>query len=156
MHTVNQVVLFGRIGSDPEHRVTPSGKEVTRLSLATHRSVRDGDTWQQKTDWHRVVAFERLARQAVECLKKGDQVAVVGQLRPNHFTDREGQNRTVVEVTASRLCFVPNRQPPRSISYEADPPEGRRRHQAHSETGSTTGAIQTVDSDENQPNSTPS
>lgn len=153
MHTVNQVVLFGRIGADPEHHIAPSGKEVARLSIATHRGVRDGDTWQEKTDWHRVVAFERLARQATECLKKGDQVAVVGQLRQNHFTDREGQQRSVVEVIASRLCFVPNRQPPRA-SHEAD--GGLRRHQAQTDSGSTNGTTQTVASDENQPSSIPS
>ncbi len=156
MHTVNQVVLFGRIGADPEHHVAHSGKEVVRLSLATHRTVRDGDTWQQKTDWHRVVAFERLARQAVECLKKGDQVAVVGQLRQNQFTDREGHPRNHVEVTASRLCFVPNRHPPHPLTSADDPLAGRRLHHAHTEKGSTNGASQTVASEETHPSSTAS
>ena len=104
------------------------------------------------TDWHKVVAFERLARQATECLKKGDQVAVVGHLRQNHFTDREGQQRTQVEVIASRLCFVPNRQPPLG-HHKAE--EGLRRHQAQSDSGSTNGATQTVSSDEIQPRSVP-
>jgi single-strand DNA-binding protein len=108
MHTVNQVVLYGRLGADPEHRVATSGTEVVRFSVATHRNIRDGDSWREETDWHRVVAFDRTARVAIDSLRRGDPVAIVGQLRQQSWTDKEGNRRKQTEVQASRICFAPS------------------------------------------------
>ena len=108
MHTVNQVVLYGRLGADPEHRVATSGTEVARFSVATHRNIRDGDSWREETDWHRVVAFDRTARVALDRLRRGDPVAIVGQLRQQSWTDKEGNHRKQTEVQASRICFAPS------------------------------------------------
>ncbi len=107
MHTVNQVVLYGRLGADPEHRIATSGTAVARFSVATHRNTRDGDSWREETDWHRVVAFDRTARVAMDRLRRGDPVAVVGQLRQQSWTDKEGNHRKQTEVQASRICFAP-------------------------------------------------
>ncbi len=108
MHTVNQVVLYGRLGADPEQRVATSGTEVARFSVATHRNIRDGDSWREETDWHRVVAFDRTARVALDRLQRGDPVAVVGQLRQQSWTDKEGNHRKQTEIQASRICFAPS------------------------------------------------
>jgi single-strand DNA-binding protein len=108
MHTVNQVVLYGRLGADPEQKVSTSGTEIARFSVATHRNIRDGDSWREETDWHRVVAFDRTARVAMDRLRRGDPVAVVGQLRQQSWTDKEGNRRKQTEVQASRICFAPS------------------------------------------------
>jgi single-strand DNA-binding protein len=108
MHTVNHVVLYGRLGADPEHRVATGGTEIARFSVATHRNIRDGDSWREETDWHRVVAFDRTARFAKEQLRRGDPVAIIGQLRQQSWTDKEGNNRKQTEVQASRICFAPS------------------------------------------------
>lgn len=108
MHTVNHVVLYGRLGADPEHRVATGGTEVARFSVATHRNIRDGDSWREETDWHRVVAFDRTARVALDRLRRGDPVAIVGQLRQQSWTDKEGNHRKQTEVQASRICFAPS------------------------------------------------
>jgi len=151
MHTVNQVVLFGRIGADPDHRIASTGKERTQLAVATDRNIRDGDEWRRETDWHRVVAFDRLAMLARDRLQKGDSVAVVGQLRPNHWSDAQGTRHFGSEVIASRLCFAPRPQ----TDPDQDLGPGRRLNQLQIDNGANTGATQSVASVEIQPSSKP-
>jgi len=105
MRCVNQVFLIGRLGADPEQLATKSGKDMVRFNLATNYSVRRGDEWVEATDWHRIVVFDWMARAAMSRLRKGEPVAVVGNLRQNKWTDQEGNPRSTIEVVARELSF---------------------------------------------------
>ncbi|MFT7138767.1 MAG: single-strand DNA-binding protein, partial [Sulfitobacter sp.] len=89
---INKVILVGNLGNDPETRYLPDGNAVTNISIATSESWKDKNTGQQneRTEWHRVVFFRRLAEIAGEYLKKGSKVYVEGQLRTRQY-DKEGQ-----------------------------------------------------------------
>jgi len=107
MRSVNKVFLYGNLGADPESRTTPSGKLVTTFSLATHRSVRADEGFKEETDWHKVVAFDWMAKRASDRLRRGHPVAVVGSIRPRTWKDQEGKSRKNVEIRAENLCFSP-------------------------------------------------
>ena len=89
---INKVILVGNLGADPETRAMPSGSSVTNISIATQESWKDKNTGdqQERTEWHKVVFFGRLAEIAGEYLKKGSQVYVEGKLRTQKWQDREG------------------------------------------------------------------
>ncbi len=118
MKSVNQVILLGRLGQDPEQSRTKTGKERTAFSLATSHSVRVDDGWNERTDWHKVVAFDWLARSASQHLRKGDPVVVVGRLSSHKWTDDQGNPRTSWNVVARELSF-----PAQSKSREQRTPE---------------------------------
>lgn len=97
---VNKVILVGNLGQDPEIRYMPNGGAVANLTLATSESWRDKGTGEQKekTEWHRVVIFGKLAEIAGEYLKKGSQVYIEGQLQTRKWTDQQGVDRYSTEV----------------------------------------------------------
>ncbi|TDE19257.1 single-stranded DNA-binding protein [Vibrio owensii] len=97
---VNKVILVGNLGNDPEIRYMPNGGAVANLTIATSESWRDKATGEQreKTEWHRVVIFGKLAEIAGEYLKKGSQVYIEGQLQTRKWQDQSGQDRYTVEV----------------------------------------------------------
>ena len=101
---INKVILVGNLGNDPEHRVLPSGGGVTNISLATSESWRDKNTGdqQERTEWHRVVFFNRLSEIAAEYLRKGSKVYVEGSLRTRKWQDQSGQDRYTTEIVAQR------------------------------------------------------
>lgn len=111
MRTVNRMFLVGHLGGDPEVRLSAAGRYVTRLRLATNRSVRDGETWTQVADWHRIVLFDRLAQVCGEQLRKGSLIAVVGEMRYNHWVDESGGKRVTAEVAARDVSFLSVRRP---------------------------------------------
>ena len=117
MRSINQVFILGNLGAPPELHVSNAGVEVARMSVATHRPVRDGEGWAEQTDWHRVVVFEKLARAATEHLGKGDPIAVVGRLHYRHWTDDHGARRTSAELIGSSLSF-PGRRTGGSVSAD--------------------------------------
>lgn len=96
---INKVILVGNLGQDPDERAIPTGGVVTTISIATSESWKDkqGQT-QEKTEWHRVVFFGKLAEIAGQYLRKGSQVYVEGQLRTRKWTDQQGQERYTTEV----------------------------------------------------------
>lgn len=100
---VNKVILIGNIGGDPETRYLPNGNAVTSVTLATSEAWKDKQTGQQqeRTEWHRVVFFGRVAEIAGEYLRKGSQVYVEGQLRTRKWQDQSGQDRYTTEVVVS-------------------------------------------------------
>ena len=108
---VNKVILIGNLGADPETRFMPSGGSVTNVSLATSQSWKDKQTGQpqERTEWHRVVFFNRLAEIAGEYLRKGRQVYVEGSLQTREWTDREGNKRYTTEVKAQRFQMLGRR-----------------------------------------------
>ncbi|HGE2091697.1 single-stranded DNA-binding protein [Pseudomonas aeruginosa] len=97
---VNKVILVGHLGQDPDARSTPGGKAVTSLSLATSESWKDKQTGQQqeRTEWHRVVLFGRLAEIAAQYLRKGSQVYIEGSLRTRKWQGQDGQDHYSTEV----------------------------------------------------------
>ena len=109
---INKVILVGNLGADPETRYTASGAAVTNISLATSESWRDkqsGET-QERTEWHRVVFFNRLAEVAGEYLRKGRQVYIEGSIRTRKWQDQSGQDKYTTEVVASEMQMLGNRE----------------------------------------------
>lgn len=105
---VNKVILLGNLGKDPEVKYTQSGMAVARFSLATTERAKDKEgNWQDKTEWHNLVAFGRTAEVAGEYLKKGRTVYIEGALRSSSWDDREtGQKKYKTEVIVNDLVMV--------------------------------------------------
>ena len=96
---INKVILVGNLGQDPEVRFTPNGKAVANITLATSESWKDQTGQiQEKTEWHRVVMFGKLAEIAGEYLKKGSQVYIEGKMQTRKWQDQQGQDRYTTEV----------------------------------------------------------
>jgi len=108
---LNKVMLIGNLGADPEVRYGASGSAITNIRLATAESWRDKETGdqQERTEWHRVVFFNRLAEIAAEYLKKGSQVYVEGSIRTRKWTDKEGQEKYTTEIVANEMQMLGGR-----------------------------------------------
>lgn len=109
---VNKVIIVGNLGDDPTTRYTQSGTAITNITIATSESWKDKQTGQQqeKTEWHRVVFFNRLAEIAGEYLKKGSKVYVEGSLQTRKWQDQSGQDRYTTEIKASEMQMLDGRQ----------------------------------------------
>jgi single-strand DNA-binding protein len=108
---INKVILVGNLGADPETRAMPSGSTVANLRIATSESWRDKQTGEQqeRTEWHRVALFGRLAEVAAEYLKKGSQVYIEGSLRTRKWTDKQGQERYSTEIIGNDMQMLGGR-----------------------------------------------
>ncbi len=108
---INKVILIGNLGNDPETRYTQSGAAVTNISLATSESWKDKQTGQpqERTEWHRVVFFNRLAEIAGEYLRKGSKVYVEGSLRTRKWQDQSGQDRYTTEIVGNEMQMLDSR-----------------------------------------------
>jgi single-strand DNA-binding protein len=108
---VNKVILVGNIGQDPETRFSGSGAAITNVSIATSESWKDKQTGQQqeRTEWHRVVFFNRLGEIAGEYLKKGSKVYVEGSLRTRKWQDKSGQDKYTTEIVANEMQMLDSR-----------------------------------------------
>lgn len=108
---VNKVILVGNCGKDPETRYTPSGSAVTNVSIATSEQWTDKQSGQkqERTEWHNVVFFNRLAEIAGEYLRKGSQIYVEGQLRTRKWQDKSGQDRYTTEIVANEMQMLGSR-----------------------------------------------
>jgi len=108
---VNKVILVGNVGGDPEVRYMPSGGAVTNLTLATSESWKDKQTGQpqERTEWHRVVFFNRLAEIAGEYVRKGSKIYVEGSLRTRQW-EQDGVKRYTTEIVASEMQMLDSRQ----------------------------------------------
>ena len=108
---VNKVILIGHLGADPETRAMPSGSSVANLRIATTESWRDKQSGEQqeRTEWHRVALFGRLAEIASEYLKKGSQVYIEGSLRTRKWQDKQGNERYSTEIIGNELQMLGGR-----------------------------------------------
>ena len=108
---VNKVIIVGNLGGDPETRYMPSGAAVTNLTVATNESWKDKQTGEQKerTEWHKVAMFNRLAEIAAEYLRKGSQVYIEGKLRTRKWQDQNGNDRWTTEIVADEMQMLGGR-----------------------------------------------
>ncbi|MFI4879661.1 MAG: single-stranded DNA-binding protein [Steroidobacterales bacterium] len=108
---INKVILIGNLGADPETRAMPSGTTVANLRIATSESWRDKQSGEQqeRTEWHRVALFGRLAEIAGEYLKKGSQVYIEGSLRTRKWQDKQGNERYSTEIIGNELQMLGGR-----------------------------------------------
>lgn len=105
---VNKAILIGNLGKDPDTRYMPSGGAVTNVTIATSETWKDKQTGQQneKTEWHNVVFFNRLAEIAKEYLRKGSKVYIEGSLRTRKWQDKSGMDRYTTEIIASEMQML--------------------------------------------------
>ncbi len=123
---INKVILIGNLGKDPETRYMPSGGAVTNVTLATSETWKDKNTGepQERTEWHRVVFFNRLGEIAGEYLKKGSKVYVEGSLRTRKWQGQDGQDRYTTEIVASEMQMLDSKGGG-SAAFDSAPPAQR-------------------------------
>jgi single-strand DNA-binding protein len=111
MASVNKVILIGNLGKDPEIRTTPQGTTLARFSVATSTTWKDASgAKQEKTEWHDIVAWEKLAQICGEYLHKGKMVYVEGSLQTRSWEDQAGQKRYKTEIKASNVVMLSRRE----------------------------------------------
>jgi|SRR6185503_11076656 len=111
MASVNKVILIGNLGRDPETRYMPDGGAITNISVATTETWKDkAGEKQEKTEWHRVAFFGKLAEIAGEYLKKGSQVYVEGRLQTRKWQDKDGADKYTTEIVANAMQMLGSRQ----------------------------------------------
>lgn len=127
MASVNKVILIGNLGRDPETRYMPNGEAVTNITIATTETWKDKASGekQEKTEWHRVTFYRRLAEIAGEYLKKGSQVYVEGRLETRKWQDKEGKDRYTTEIIADRMQMLGSRSGQGDPSARERSAEGR-------------------------------
>jgi single-strand DNA-binding protein len=109
--SINKVILIGNLGKDPEVKFTPSGTPVAKITLATNERYKDKNgEWQERTEWHNVVLWQRLAEIAGEYLKKGGKVYIEGRLQTRSWDDKQtNQKKYMTEVVANDLVLLGGR-----------------------------------------------
>ncbi|HSX20015.1 MAG TPA: single-stranded DNA-binding protein [Gammaproteobacteria bacterium] len=118
---VNKVIIIGNLGADPEVRYMPSGGAVTNIRVATSDGWKDKQTGeaQERTEWHRIVFFSRLAEIASEYLRKGSKVYVEGSLRTNKWQDQNGNDRYTTEIIANSMQMLDSKGGPANAGANA-------------------------------------
>lgn len=133
---INKVILIGNLGADPDVRYMPSGSAVTNIRVATTESFKDKETGQQqeRTEWHSIAMFGRLAEIAGEYLRKGSQVYIEGRLRTRKWQDKQGNDRYSTEVIADEMQMLGGRGGGAAVSAEAGQGEPAPKRRAAAET----------------------
>jgi len=128
---VNKVILVGNLGGDPDTKYTAGGTAITNISIATSESWKDKQTGenQERTEWHRVVFFNRLAEIAGEYLRKGSQVYIEGKLRTNKWQDQNGQDRYSTDIVANEMQMLGSREGVGAARPAQQQPSGFRDNQ---------------------------
>ena len=121
---INKVILIGNLGNDPEVRYTAGVAAVSNVSVATSESWKDKETGEQqdRTEWHRIVFFGRLAEIVAEYLKKGSQIYVEGRLQTRKWQDKEGNDRYSTEIVASEMQMLGGRGGGGANMNQSSPP----------------------------------
>lgn len=104
--SLNKVMLLGRLGRDPEVKTTNGGVSVCNFSLATSESIKKGDSWEDKTTWHNIVVFGKLAENCARFCKKGSQVFIEGRLQTRSYQGKDGSEKHVTETVANSVKFL--------------------------------------------------
>lgn len=142
MRGVNKVILIGNLGRDPEVKIMNSGDSAVNLTIATSDSWKDKKTGEniEKTEWHRVVAFKRLAEIMGEYLKKGSKVYIEGRLQTRKWQGQDGQDKYTTEIVANSMQMLDGK-PQAGSSQQANSPK----------PASTTSQTQTEELDDDIP-----
>lgn len=121
---VNKVILIGNLGADPDVRYMPSGDAVATVSVATSEAWKDRNTgeMQERTEWHRVVFFGKLAEIVKQYLRKGSKVYVEGKLRTKKWQTQEGQDRYTTEIIVDNMQMLDSRPSSSSVPFDDAPP----------------------------------
>jgi single-strand DNA-binding protein len=106
--SVNKVILLGRVGSDPEVKYMPSGNAVLNLSIATNRKFKnkETDSYEDKTEWHRVVFFNKPAETIGQYIKKGQQLYIEGRLQTRKWQDKDGVEKYSTDIISDNFTFI--------------------------------------------------
>lgn len=148
---INKVILIGNLGAEPEVRYMPSGQAVANVRLATNESWRDKETGenQERTEWHAVVFFGKLAEIVKEYLHKGSQVYVEGRIRTRKWQDRDGHDRYTTEIVANDMQMLGGRGGGTTPMENEPPPPGEAQapSPASVSSGSGSGAAPDLDDD---------
>lgn len=146
---VNKVILIGNLGADPDIRYLGSGDPVANISVATSESWRDKQTGQQqdRTEWHRIVIYGKMADVASKYMKKGTKVYIEGALRTRKWQDKTGQERYTTEIICNDLQLIDSRGQASEGGYEPSP----RRQQQPQQQNSSSSLLETTDIDEELP-----
>ena len=145
---INKAIIVGNLGRDPEVRYTANGNAIANITVATTESWKDKQSGerQEKTEWHRVVFFGRLAEIAGEYLKKGSQVYIEGRLQTRKWEDKSGQERYTTEIVASEMQMLGSRGGGASEAPDDDY-SSEARSAAGSSGGGTSGGDPDLDDD---------
>ncbi len=137
---INKVILVGNLGSDPEVRYTPSGTAVANFNIATNESYknRDGEMV-DKTEWHRIVVWDRLAEICGEYLKKGSQVYIEGSLQTRSYEDKDGVTKYTTEIKCREMQMLGGREGGGGSSDDYDDTRSQQRPQQRSNQGGNRG-----------------
>jgi single-strand DNA-binding protein len=148
---VNKVILVGNLGQDPEVKYMPSGGAVCNVSVATTDSWNDKTSGekQERTEWHRVVFFRRLAEIAGEYLRKGSQVYIEGRLQTRKWQDNNGQDRYTTEIIANDMQMLGGRTTGGSVDFES--PQQQQQQQQHEPTPQKAASTATEEFDDDIP-----
>ena len=127
---INKVILIGNLGADPDIRYMPSGEPVANLSLATSESWKDSQSGElrEKTEWHRVVAFRKLAEIIGQYCKKGSKLYIEGRLQTRKWQDQNGQDRYTTEIIADTMQMLDGKREnePPPLGEDAPPPPDKK------------------------------
>jgi len=124
MSSLNKAMIIGRLGQDPDVRYTQSNTAVANLSIATSERYKDKQgEWKENTEWHRVVAWGRLAEICQEYLKKGSQVYIEGPIQTRQWEDKEGQTRYTTEIKALTMTMLDSKSSSSGSGGEAAAPD---------------------------------
>ena len=148
---INKVILIGNLGAEPEVRYMPNGQAVANVRLATSDSWRDKETGENhdRTEWHRVVFFARLAEIVKEYLHKGSQVYIEGRIQTRKWQDRDGHDRYTTEIVANDMQMLGGRGGAAAPMEQEPPPHGEAQapSPASVSSGSGSGAAPDLDDD---------
>jgi single-strand DNA-binding protein len=132
MSSLNKAILIGNLGKDPEIRYTPDGSPVASFSLATSETWTDkSGSRQEHTEWHNIIAWNRLADLCKRFLSKGRQVYVEGRIRSREWSDRDGNKRRTTEIIASQIVLLGSRS--QGMEATAAPLDSGQRSSAESD-----------------------
>ena len=156
---INKAILIGNLGNDPDIRYTASGTAIANISLATAESWRDKNSGEQqeRTEWHRIVFFGRLAEIVGEYLRKGSQIYVEGRIQTRKWQDKEGNDRYSTEVVANEMQMLGGRGggagagAPMNTDNQARAPEARKTAPPPDKPAARSGAAPADDFDDDIP-----
>jgi single-strand DNA-binding protein len=150
--SVNKVILVGRLGRDPETRYTGSGQAVANFTLATDSAYKDrAGERQKRTEWHRIVAWGKLAEICQQYLKKGAQVYIEGRLQTREWEDKSGQKRSTTEIVASDMRMLGSRSDSAAAAGAGTAPGASRAAEYEAPAPDESGSQESSISDEDIP-----